>query len=256
MSELIILPCHSIWKGGDTDGLDQNEWHLAPFQYEGQDHLCFRDHIVKSIEQLKKSPNSLLIISGGMTKEAAGQVSEAESYHRLLRRLLPEEERHLQDRVHIEEFARDSFENVLFLLCRYYEISKVYPESITVVGFEFKRERFLDCHLKGALNFPKERVNYIGNSPLPAGGLANTKYFQDLENAETRHALSHFRIDLYGLKAPLSSKRNERNPFNMSHSYAQTNPKLETLLKHLENDESLMSSEEVRKEFNMTWQAF
>lgn len=253
MNQLIILPCHSIWKGGDTDGLNQNEWFLAPFQYEGHDHLCFRDHIIKSVEQLRQSPNSILIISGGKTKEVAGPVSEAESYYKLLKRIFSEEEEFLRKRVYIEEFARDSFENVLFLLCRYYEILNYYPEFISVVGFEFKRERFLDCHLEGALNFPRDRVNYIGNSPLPEGGHTNTKYFQNLENAETKHALIHFKTDFYGIKPPLSSKRNERNPFGIKHSYARTNPQLEYLLKRIAEVYSPLSSEEIKKKFNMSW---
>lgn len=253
MNHLIILPCHSIWKGGDTDGLDQDEWHLAPFQYEGQDHLCFRDHIIKSIQQLKQSSNSILIISGGRTKEAAGPVSEAESYYNLLVRILSDEERKLEERIHIEQFARDSFENVLFLLCRYYEVTGTYPENISVVGFEFKRERFLDCHLEGALNYSKSRVAYIGNLPLPEGGHTNTKYFQDLENAETKHALNHFKTDLYGIHPPLSKKRNERNPFHMSHSYAQTNPQLEPLLNYLAKDVGSLSSQDIKREFQMNW---
>ena len=37
-------------------------------------------------------------------------------------------------------------------------------QKITIVGFEFKRERFVKHHLQQALLFPENRINYIGNS--------------------------------------------------------------------------------------------
>jgi hypothetical protein len=49
-----------------------------------------------------------------------------------------------------EEHARDSFENLLFSICRFYELTGNYPESITVVGFEFKKERFIKVHRAAA----------------------------------------------------------------------------------------------------------
>jgi hypothetical protein len=39
-----------------------------------------------------------------------------------------------RDRVQTEEFARDSFENLLFSICRFRQVSQKYPERITIVG--------------------------------------------------------------------------------------------------------------------------
>jgi len=64
-------------------------------------------------------------------------------------------EKFLLERVISEEFARDSYENFLFSLCRFYEITERYPEKITVIGFGFKERRFIDLHRK-AIRFPKE----------------------------------------------------------------------------------------------------
>ena len=44
-------------------------------------------------------------------------------------------------RAHTEEFARDSFENLLFSLCRHRELTGGYPQRLTVVSLPFKRER-------------------------------------------------------------------------------------------------------------------
>ena len=60
------------------------------------------------------------------------------------------------ERVVSEEFARDSYENLLFSLCRFFEMTGRYPEKLTVVGFGFKEKRFTDLHRK-AVRFPKER---------------------------------------------------------------------------------------------------
>jgi hypothetical protein len=62
----------------------------------------------------------------------------------------------LLERVHSEEYARDSYENVLFSLCRFFEVTGRYPEKVTVIGFQFKEKRFKDLHRK-AVRFPKER---------------------------------------------------------------------------------------------------
>lgn len=55
-----------------------------------------------------------------------------------------------------EEFARDSYENLLFSICRFHEYTGNYPRNITVVSFEFKRKRFIEFH-RYALKFPSER---------------------------------------------------------------------------------------------------
>ena len=40
-----------------------------------------------------------------------------------------------------EEFALDSYENLLFALARFHEVSSRWPEKITVVGYGMKRKR-------------------------------------------------------------------------------------------------------------------
>lgn len=253
IERLIILPCHSIWKGGETSGEDQEEWFLAPFQYEGQDHLAFRDHVQQSFNQLKSNPESILVFSGGRTKLEAGPKSEAESYHQLLKEVVNDDDHSLLEKVVLEEFARDSFENVLFLLCRFYEVVGKYPKFITVVGFEFKKQRFLEIHLAEALKFPIERVLYIGNAPTPGSQVDQERYFQELEAAENDHALSHFRADFFGTRHPLSTKRNSRNPFGTTHKYAESNPQLKSFLEAITNTDNQLTSLEIQKKLKIVW---
>lgn len=56
----------------------------------------------------------------------------------------------------IEEYAKDSHENLLFSICRFAEMTGRYPKKITVVGFEFKRKRFEDIH-RYSISFPAEK---------------------------------------------------------------------------------------------------
>lgn len=60
-----------------------------------------------------------------------------------------------------EEFALDSYQNLLFSIARFHEFTGHYPRSITVVGYEWKRRRFMELH-RAALRWPEERFRYIG----------------------------------------------------------------------------------------------
>lgn len=62
----------------------------------------------------------------------------------------------MTDRMVTEEFARDSHENLLFSICRFSEMTGNYPSKITVVGFEFKRQRFQDIH-RYSIGYPVEQ---------------------------------------------------------------------------------------------------
>lgn len=234
-------------------GQNANEWYLAPFQIEGHDHLCFIDHIRKSFEELKKNPNSLLIISGGQTKLEAGPISEALSYYQLAQRILGQDYEALFNRVFLEEYARDSLENVLLLMCRFYEITSCYPSHITVVGFEFKRARFLKYHLAEALNFPQTNVEYIGNEPTPGPEIDREDYFSSLFAAEKKHALDHFEKDFYGLRNPLQSKRTQRDPFKRFHGYENSNPAMRDFLASIRNFNGSVSDVDLRKKLQISW---
>lgn len=252
---LIILPCHSIWSPGKALGNLREEWALAPFQIEGNDHLCFKEHIKISVELLTKDPKAALIISGGQTKKDSGPVLEALSYYHLGHALMPQQMTTNSCRIILEEYARDSFENVLFLICRFFEFFGKYPNSIIVVGFEFKRQRFVQQHLQQALLFPPEKIDYVGNSPNPSYEDENRrlKYFRDLDLSEAQHACDHFKVDWYGIQEVLSSKKTLRDPFHRTHGYSISNPLIAPFLVAIGKINSSASNESLRQLLVLPW---
>jgi len=120
-----------------------------------------------------------------------------------------------------EEFARDSFENLLFGVCRFKECAGGYPETVTVVSWGFKAARF-DLH-REALRWPAPRFRYCGvNQP------------QDLDGARRGEAatVASFRQDRYGTGDVLGSKRAARNPFSRRPPYEVSCPEVAALLRH------------------------
>lgn len=234
MNHLVIVPCHGIWKGpknGTKSGENQLEWYLAPFQLEGNDHLCFKQHLLDAVGLVDN--HTAIVISGGKTKKELDK-SEAQSYYDLLQEI---SQKSLES-ILLEEYARDSFENVIFLLARFHQQYHQFPKYITIIGFEFKRKRFLTNHLHQALGWDLNTVKYIGNAPTPETN--DRQYFQELEQSEYDFAVKYFEQDWYGCKDPLLKKKVSRNPFNQNHNYGQTNPQLfeffEAVHNQLENE--------------------
>lgn len=60
-----------------------------------------------------------------------------------------------------EEFATDSFQNLMYSICRFKEVTGNYPNKITTVSFSFKRRRFETLHAP-ALRWPPQSFFYIG----------------------------------------------------------------------------------------------
>ena len=60
-----------------------------------------------------------------------------------------------------EDYALDSYQNLLFSLARFHEYTGRWPSKITVVGYEMKRRRFTDLH-RAALRWPADRFEYVG----------------------------------------------------------------------------------------------
>lgn len=67
-------------------------------------------------------------------------------------------------RVTTETYALDSYQNLLFSIARFHEVTGRYPSQITVVGYEMKRRRFEELH-RAAIRFPTLLFEYIGLEP-------------------------------------------------------------------------------------------
>jgi len=98
----------------------------------------------------------------------SSSTTEAESYLRLgqTRGILPNQSPTTQPfgRATTENFALDSYQNLLFSIARFREYTGHFPIQITVVGYDFKRPRFEELH-RSALRWPKNKFNYIGVDP-------------------------------------------------------------------------------------------
>lgn len=79
----------------------------------------FLDHIELGVATAAKDPAALLLFSGGQTRRAAGPRSEGLSYWVVAEAAGWFGKRaEVRNRTFTEEHARDSFENLLFGLCR------------------------------------------------------------------------------------------------------------------------------------------
>ena len=229
LSELVVVAGHSVYIHGDFETQDvvaDHSWFLESFQ-RGQ-VKTFVSHIRRGVELAAQRPSSLLVFSGGETRLPAGPRSEAQSYW-----LVAEfsdwfgagnddrGQEELRTRAVTEEHARDSFENLLFSICRFREVTGDYPGKVTVVGFSFKKARFTELHRK-ALRFPADRFEYVGVDPETSQ--------EALDRGELVNSLGPYSRDPYGCGTELQAKRAQRNPFHRSHGYHFGCPELRELL--------------------------
>jgi len=116
-------------------------------------------HLLSRIEIAVADPSAVLVFSGGVTRPSSPAQSEAQSYLRLAL-----DSGLLMNRTHIafaEDYALDSFQNLLFSVARFHEVVDRWPEEVTVVGFEMKRRRFEELHRK-AIRWPNSKFRYVG----------------------------------------------------------------------------------------------
>jgi len=220
LDHLIVVPCHAIWRGTDS-WLEDKDWILESYQQGAGRVHAFYEHIARSVELAKEDPHSLLIFSGGQTKPQSS-TTEAESYLRLAQaaRLLPD---HLLfERSTTENYALDSFQNLLFSIARFHEFTGHFPSTITIVGYEFKKPRFTNLH-REALRWPIDKFNYIGVDP-------NDDHRSDAILGEEQNGYLPYTHDKYGCHSVLLTKRRQRNPHSRFHPYHISSPELVPLL--------------------------
>jgi hypothetical protein len=218
MHNLILVAGHAIPYRFDRLEHDDG-WFLKNFQ-AGEGAL-YLDHIRRGVELAALDPVALLLFAGGQTDRAAGPRSEAQGYWLAADHLnwfgFPE----VRERATTEEFSLDSFENLLFGLCRFREVAGSYPEGVVAVGWGFKGPRF-ELH-RQALHFPAERFRYEAVNDPPE--LVASQKFE----AERR---SIFLQDPYGAGPEPSAKRAARNAFQRQHGYRTSCPEVAGLLEH------------------------
>ncbi|EMD37531.1 hypothetical protein CERSUDRAFT_136170 [Gelatoporia subvermispora B] len=228
LTHLIVVAGHAIWKGNDaSEILDEEQWILEAYQRGGGRVNAFVQHIMTGTQLAAEDPRSLLVFSGGQTRPSS-TTTEAESYMRIatLSDALPLSQPvtglDMIVRATTEDFALDSFQNLLYAIARFHEYTGRYPEDITVVGYEMKRRRFTELH-RAALRWPESRFHYLG---VDVEGDEAVR----AKDGEIMNGYLPYTLDLYGCHGILLSKRRARNPFHRFHSYYTSSPELAGLM--------------------------
>lgn len=240
IDNLIILPCHSVYAPelnkklsdpGDADRfskvLDANNWILASFQKESEDQFSFVKHIEISLLELHENiGDSALVVSGGFTKPEI-EKSESASYLEVAKSVgfMKNPYFRIGTNILVEEYARDSYENVLYSICTFYHKFKKFPKKITILGFGFKKERFLDSHLATLGYEDADHVKYISVGPFYPDKLESMSdeiynekkdlFWKSLVKSEKKNALDLFKENPFGsYGSTLKEKKESRDPWN------------------------------------------
>ncbi|KAI6044665.1 hypothetical protein EDC04DRAFT_3055900 [Pisolithus marmoratus] len=240
LDHLIIVPGHAIWMGSIPEHvLNEEYWTLEDYQKGGGQAQALTDHIKYGAALAMEDESSLLVFSGGQTR-LLSTTTEAESYMRLalsldLFRNHPPSSSAIPPflpfpRATTETYALDSYQNLLFSLARFHEVTGRYPSRVTVVGYEMKRRRFEELH-RAAIRFSTRFFQYVGLEP-PMSGVDSAR----AREGEFQNGYKPYTIDLYGCHDFLLAKRRARNPFLRFHPYHTSAPELRGLLDWCPND--------------------
>ncbi|CAE6481606.1 unnamed protein product [Rhizoctonia solani] len=225
LDHLIMVPGHAIWKGGDPEEHEKDsEWVLDVAQAGRGNPKAFYAHIAKGAELALADKNSLLIFSGGQTRKPT-HLTEAQSYLSLAlsSKLLPVTPSDTFLRATTEDFALDSYQNLVFSVARFKERTGRYPNRITVVGFGVKKQRFEKLHAR-AIRWPVNSFSYVGVD------VADQVDLEIAEDGEHKNGFIPYMRDLYGCHDFLAAKRRSRNTAARFHPYHNSAPELADLL--------------------------
>ena len=244
-THLIIVAGHSVLISGDVAAAAHSDavWWLYDYQRNRGLPRAIAMHIQAGIRLALDDERSLLVFSGGETRAQTGPETEGGSYFRVADALDLWDGRDIfakdgdeaagsatqstvRARTVTEEYATDSFENLLFSICRFREVTGSYPARISLVSFSFKQTRFETLH-SGALQWPLDHFHYVGVDPPASTGFD----LRASSEGERNNSLLPFQSDPYGCHTEiLQRKRKERNPFSRKAPYELTCPEMKELL--------------------------
>ncbi|KAK8681865.1 hypothetical protein V6N13_054264 [Hibiscus sabdariffa] len=225
LKNLVMVAGHSVYTSSTCGKVDKEDsWFLESYQKNPGQAATFLSHIKEGIESTARDDAALLLFSGGETRKDAGPRSEAQSYWTVAEsKGWFGKEESVKWRALTEEHARDSFENLLFSVCRFRELTGTYPENITVVSYDFKEERFANLH-RSAIGFPESRFFYTGTP------VSSTSKEAALKGEASVRA--QFQQDPYGCIGSLKKKKVGRDPFHRSIPYPNGCPEIEGLFRY------------------------
>jgi hypothetical protein len=144
LDSLVMVPGHAIYLGNSVDQVKSPIAWTGTFPgYLGADEVRpYAEHVERGVRLAKENVKALLVFSGGQTREEAGPMSEALGYWRLADQYAWFSCSDVRQRATTEEFARDSFENLLFSIYSFWQCTKNWPKTVHVRGYGFKGKRF------------------------------------------------------------------------------------------------------------------
>ena len=137
---LLIVAGHAIWERGQWYGIEPNKFDPDAMRKSIEEHVqCGCDYVRSNTPKY-----DILVFSGGNSRpnndppltnsEAAGMREYAES-----KGWLPS----FADRIIIETFARDSFENIFFSMLAFRNQEKTWPSRIGIISMPHKSIRYM-----------------------------------------------------------------------------------------------------------------
>ncbi|KDN45177.1 hypothetical protein RSAG8_05092, partial [Rhizoctonia solani AG-8 WAC10335] len=249
LDHLITVAGHAIWKGGDPADYEQDsEWVLDVAQAGRGNPKAFYAHIAKGAELALADRITAFWSSAGQTRKPT-HLTEAQSYLSLALSagLLPSTSSQtfvrattedyaldsyqnlvfsvarFRERTDTEDYALDSYQNLVFSVARFRERTGRYPDRITVVGFGIKKQRFEKLHAR-AIRWPVRSFSYVGVD------VADQEDLDVAQDGEHKNGFIPYMRDLYGCHDFLAAKRRLRNTAARFHPYHSSAPELANLL--------------------------
>lgn len=219
IDHLIIVAGHAPFNASYAPAKSKpdSEEHWALFSYQRGEVPFYIEHIRSGVLHAQTDDHPMLVFTGGRSRPEAGRWSEAATYREVSDyfRWWTEDDV-VRERVRLscilEEYSRDSFENLLFSICAFQKNVGYYPPKITMVSWKFKAERF-EIHRK-ALHIRDGIFHFIGAN--------NPKEIEIAEHNEARTREAYL-TDPYGILGGLHHKRMQRDPFRVGHPYGNSN---------------------------------
>jgi hypothetical protein len=216
-----MCPGHGINKNPHRPEVHES-W-VGIFDYPEEASLLTQ-HCAAAVSMAAASSDGILVFSGGDTREPAGRLSEGESYRAIAVAAKWWGVSEVERRTLVEGHARCSRDNLVYSIARFYEAVGNLPNRIVVVGWEFKRDRFL-MH-REAIRW-RGAFSYVGINNPPAGAALEMALSGE---ARKREAMRH---DPLLLGPKWAQQRRQRNPFMTVEPYSAAMPDFAPYLRYL-----------------------